>query len=243
MAKMRLIGIGDIHGHRDKLDDLLEQVQPAGEDLLVFLGDYIDRGPDSPGVLERLISLHQELPKTIFLRGNHEQMLLDCLFYKRCSDRSKNPGSPLAVLLKGWTPLAKQTANIIFDGNPLIHKQNFLNNGGIATIEQYSGWGSIPVTHVEFLMATRLTYRIEPFLFVHAGAMPDVEAEEQDPWVLLWSRFSPPGQNGEIHVVGHTPVRDGHPHFEAGRYNLDTAAAYGGPLSAVEVRTGQLWQA
>lgn len=70
----RLIAIGDVHGELGKLDALLDTLSPAEDDTLVFLGDYIDRGPDSPGVIERLLSLG-----AIFLRGNHEQMCLDAM--------------------------------------------------------------------------------------------------------------------------------------------------------------------
>jgi len=76
---MRLIAIGDIHGHFGKLIDLLRQVQPQADDRIVFLGDYIDRGPASKAVVEFLLEFEQKFPATIYLRGNHEEMLLDCL--------------------------------------------------------------------------------------------------------------------------------------------------------------------
>ncbi len=72
----RLLAIGDLHGCRDKLQQLFKAVQPTSGDRLVFLGDYIDRGDDSPGVVDDLISLQKE-QDCIFLLGNHEQMLLD----------------------------------------------------------------------------------------------------------------------------------------------------------------------
>ena len=75
----RLLTIGDIHGCRDLLVPLIEKVEPTTEDQLVFLGDYIDRGPDSRGVVDDLLALQQQFPETVFLRGNHEQMLLDFL--------------------------------------------------------------------------------------------------------------------------------------------------------------------
>ncbi len=75
----RLLAIGDIHGCHGLLLRLLAEVRPSPADRLVFLGDYIDRGPDSRRVIETLLELRQQLPRTIFLRGNHEQMLLDYL--------------------------------------------------------------------------------------------------------------------------------------------------------------------
>ena len=77
---MRLIAIGDLHGYVGGLKSLLELIEPRKEDQLVFLGDYIDRGPDSFGVIETLLTLKQQYPNTVFLRGNHEQWLLNWLF-------------------------------------------------------------------------------------------------------------------------------------------------------------------
>jgi serine/threonine protein phosphatase 1 len=75
----RLLAIGDLHGSRRPLARLLEQVAPTADDQLVFLGDYIDRGPDSAGLIDDLLELRTRFPRTVFLRGNHEQMLLDVL--------------------------------------------------------------------------------------------------------------------------------------------------------------------
>jgi len=77
---MGLIAIGDIHGCRDALDRLLERLEPTPEDHLIFIGDYIDRGPDSAGVIERLLELRETIPCT-FLRGNHEEMMLNYLMH------------------------------------------------------------------------------------------------------------------------------------------------------------------
>jgi serine/threonine protein phosphatase 1 len=75
----RLLAFGDIHGCRDQLHELLAQVKPTPADRLVFLGDYIDRGPESAGVIDDLLQLRERFPSSVFLRGNHEEMLLDVL--------------------------------------------------------------------------------------------------------------------------------------------------------------------
>jgi serine/threonine protein phosphatase 1 len=75
----RLLAVGDIHGCHDQLLALLAMVQPGPGDQLVFLGDYIDRGPDSRQVVELLLSLQRRHPHWVFLKGNHEAMLLDFL--------------------------------------------------------------------------------------------------------------------------------------------------------------------
>ena len=74
----RVIGIGDIHGCLDKLEGLIDAINPDPADKLIFLGDYIDRGPDSKGVIQYLLDLQHRVP-CIFLRGNHEDMLLRAL--------------------------------------------------------------------------------------------------------------------------------------------------------------------
>lgn len=73
----RLLAIGDIHGCLHQLRALLEQVGPSAADQIVFLGDYIDRGIDSRGVLDYLIDFARRFPRSIFLKGNHEEMFLD----------------------------------------------------------------------------------------------------------------------------------------------------------------------
>lgn len=75
----RLIAIGDIHGCLEQLIGLLHRIDPTPRDQLVFLGDYVDRGPNSSGVLAYLLELCRELPATVFLMGNHERMFLDFL--------------------------------------------------------------------------------------------------------------------------------------------------------------------
>lgn len=75
---MGLIAIGDIHGCAITMDALLDRIQPGPDDTLIFIGDYIDRGPDSKGVIDRLIRLREE-QECVFLRGNHEELLLGYL--------------------------------------------------------------------------------------------------------------------------------------------------------------------
>ncbi len=75
----RLLAVGDVHGCRDLLQQLMQQVAPCADDQVVFLGDYIDRGPDSRGVIDYLLDFRERWPQTVFLKGNHEAMLLDFL--------------------------------------------------------------------------------------------------------------------------------------------------------------------
>lgn len=75
----RLLAVGDIHGCLDPLRSLMTQVAPCETDQVVFLGDYVDRGPDSRGVIEYLLDFARRFPHTVFLKGNHEAMFLDFL--------------------------------------------------------------------------------------------------------------------------------------------------------------------
>lgn len=75
----RLLAIGDIHGCLEQLVDLIAIVEPTGDEQIVFLGDYIDRGPKSCGVIDFLLAFSERFPKTVFLKGNHEAMFLDFL--------------------------------------------------------------------------------------------------------------------------------------------------------------------
>jgi len=223
----RLIAIGDIHGQLDMLNRLLNSVGPTKLDQFVFLGDYIDRGKNSKGVIDRLIQFRHEFPPTVFIRGNHDQMLLDVLVElgaradKRLRDLSSKYG----------------------ESSPVTDLEIFLSNGGNETLRSYrlKNMTDIPAEHISFLSVTKLWWQCENFIFVHAGVSPNLPLEMQDPFDLLWERLSPPGKDGLIHVVGHHPT-NGEPCFEPGRYSLDTGAVYGQTLTACDVLTRQVWQ-
>jgi serine/threonine protein phosphatase 1 len=224
----RLIAIGDIHGENDKLRRLLNWVAPTHKDQLVFLGDYIDRGPDSRGVIERLIEIQRTSPRSIFLRGNHDQLLLDALV---------EAGQHSASRLCDQSPYFKQHYESATD--------LFFSNGGWQTLKSYAMQSladPFPAEHLNFIESTRLWWRHEDFLFVHAGLAPGIPVEQQDPGVLLWERFAPGGNDGTIHVVGHQVQRDGGARFDEGKYWLDTGAVYGMKLTACDVLTQLVWQ-
>lgn len=224
----RLIAIGDLHGELDMLNRLLNTVGPTDSDRFVFLGDYIDRGRNSKGVIDRLIGFREEFPDTVFIRGNHDQMLLDALI---------EDGAITGHRLRDQSSTYRASAS---ESDIEI----FLLNGGKDTLRSYriAQLADFPTEHLLFLYSTRLWWRFGPFVFVHAGLEPGIPLEMQDPFVLMWERLSPPGQDGDIHVVGHHPTTDGEPYFEPGRYYLDTGAVYGRTLTACDVLTRQVWQ-
>lgn len=223
----RLIAVGDIHGQLEMLNRLLVRVDPQPEDQVVFLGDYIDRGMDSRGVIERLITFKSVFPQTVFIRGNHDQLLLDSLV-----EAGLRSGARLRELSDNFRRHAMMTDHDIF-----------LGNGGQNTLDSYQldGLSGFPPSHVEFLEQTIFYWSFDRFVFVHAGIAPGVALDRQDPYTLLWDRLSPPGRNGIIHVIGHNPT-GGKPRLEPGCYQLDTGAGYGRALTACDVFTLKVWQ-
>lgn len=119
----RLLAIGDIHGCRSQLLDLLDQVGPTPADRLVFLGDYIDRGPDSAEVITDLLNLRQLLPSTVFLRGNHEQMLLDVLAGGDPAVFMHNGGGRTIASYRAWGEWSPPAEHLdFFAGLPALHE-------------------------------------------------------------------------------------------------------------------------
>lgn len=187
-SRRAIYAIGDIHGRLDLLEGALKTI--ASDDAppsktLVFLGDYIDRGPDSNGVLERLIMLRDEAEDDlIFLRGNHEQVLLDLLDGRRPRARWLDYGGRETLASYG----APTPTEAVADLSALIT-------------------AAIPPKHIAFLRDTILTARLGAYRFAHAGLRPDRMIEEQSAEDLLWLRYyddaAPVHQ--EIVVHGHCP--------------------------------------
>ncbi len=236
---MRLIAIGDIHGHRNKLVNLMNQVNQVNLtslDQLVFLGDYIDRGPDSKGVLDYLINLQEQFPQTVFLRGNHDQLMLDAL-HETAPER----------LPDDWKTLETISYDYRQDIYGSSNTEVWFSNGARQFLKSYgatdenSFWHLVPQKHIDFLTETKIWHRQDGFMFVHAGFRENHLPIDQQRFIMLWDRYAPPGTH-EIHVVGHQPSLNGQPFFEESRYSLDTGAAYGRPLTACDVLTRQVWQ-
>jgi serine/threonine protein phosphatase 1 len=203
--------IGDVHGCADKLDHLLDRIRghAAGQPMrLVFLGDYIDRGPDSRRVIATIRRLQSEIGNVICLRGNHEAILLDAL---RTGD-----------------------------------EELWLLNGALQTLVSYDAMqaADLPREDVEWISSLRLSFDDGRRLFVHAGVNPLTSLERQTEQDLVWIRepfLSSDRDFGRLVVHGHTPLRTGRPDLRRNRLNLDTAAVYGGPLSAAVFTADKTW--
>ncbi|MCZ6644918.1 MAG: metallophosphoesterase family protein [SAR324 cluster bacterium] len=216
------IAIGDIHGCLRPLMRLIERL-PVDEEL-VFLGDYIDRGPDSAGVVNYLRELHRERACR-FLKGNHEDMMWNAI----------EDADEIAV----W----------LINGG-----QATLESYGVRRGQWSNGQerGAFLTEHADFFEKLDIYYENEHTIFVHAGVdvtIPDMAC--QSPQVLMWIRegFHRNAQQwqGKEIIFGHTPTRymglSGKDIFRNGRvYGIDTGCCYGGYLTAIDARTHEVYQ-
>ena len=207
----RTIAIGDVHGCSAALDAILGAIDPRPNDTLITLGDYINRGPDSRGVIERLLQLRTEC-RLVPLLGNHEEVLLEAR--------------------RGLEP------------------EYFLAMGGTATLASYgtpAQGGGIPGEHTAFLESCLVFFETDAHIFVHANYDPDLPMAEQLRETLLWEslRHKVPGPHlsGKTVITGHTAQKDG-AILDLGYLKcIDTYCYGGGWLTALDVATGQIWQA
>jgi serine/threonine protein phosphatase 1 len=209
---MRLLAIGDIHGCFTALTALWGIVQPSDDDTIVFLGDYVDRGPESRQVLDCLA--HEALkPNRIFLRGNHELMMLSA---------ADNP----------------------------FRAESWRSCGGLETLMSYgvrSGydWPSkIPAAHWAFLQRTIPYYETANHIFVHGCLDPHLDLDRQLEDMLYWQTFEQllPHKSGKKVVCGHTLLTDGEIADVGHGVCIETAVAYGGWLTCLDVNSGKYWQ-
>jgi len=221
--------IGDIHGCLDKVVRLLEVLcYDPTTDRLIFLGDYIDRGPDSKGVLDLLLHLQQVNPANVFLMGNHGDNFLTYL-------------------------QACQTD----EGASYWQSEPFFAGGGTTTLLSYQPHlrnpqdphvlNAIPPEHLAFLMALPLCWTSETYIAVHAGVRPGIPLDQQHANDLLRIRspfLHTPHGLGKYVVFGHTPFRE--VRRDADKVGIDTGACYAGlgygKLTAFCLQTQQTFQ-
>jgi len=213
---VRYLAIGDIHGCYTALRTLIDFVQPQSEDVIIGLGDYVDRGPDSRAVLEWLIEFHTT-GQLVPLRGNHEIMM-------------------------GWAaedPVARHDW-MTFGGLTTLNSYAAHLGLPAATLKD------VPDHHWRFMAETCQPYHeIETHFFVHANAHPQLKLVQQSDDMLYWERFpsTHPHQSGKIMVCGHTPQTSGRPVSVGHAVCIDTWAYADGWLTCLDVASGQYWQA
>jgi serine/threonine protein phosphatase 1 len=214
-AGQRIYAVGDVHGCLEQLSalhaliaaDLAER--PVEAPSLVHLGDLVDRGPDSAGVVKLLAAGPPiaGLP-TVNLMGNHEQMMLATLV---ASD-----GGPSGLWMQNGGEATLRSWNVPSDAAPAAWLEH------------------IPAEQLAFVRDLAMTHRIGPYFFVHAGVRPGIPLARQALHDLLWIRepfLSFAGDLGAVVVHGHTPRPE--PELRRNRIGIDTAAVLGGPLTCV----------
>jgi len=213
----RTFAIGDIHGCRTALDHLLAFVNPRPGDTIVTLGDYVDRGPDSRGVLDRLIELHVAGQLTP-LRGNHELMML------------------------GAREGGKEALDFWLACGGLETLKSYVPEGQLPTLNDIPAthWHFIKHTCSDFV-------EMRKHFFVHANVSPDLPLDEQRTEQLHWEALSPrwhrPHCSDKIMICGHTEQRNGLPLNLGSGICIDTWAYGDGWLTCLDVETLDYCQA
>ena len=221
----RIYAIGDLHGRLDLLDEIHDLIRgdaaaatPGQRMLVVYLGDYIDRGPRSFEVIGRLLDNPMSPDfETIYLRGNHEDIMLGFLdFGTRGAPWFRHGGRET---LQSYGVDAPDAAA---EGEFPAARQSLAER--------------LPPTHRAFLDATKVMHREGDYLFVHAGIRPGVKIEKQDPNDFMWIRheFMDSERHHSVCVVhGHTI--EARPAITEQRIGLDTGAYYTGVLSCAVI--------
>ncbi len=220
---MRTLAIGDIHGCSSALRALIHEVQPGPDDTLITLGDYVDRGPDSKGVLDLLLQLEKKTQLKP-LTGNHEILFLEAL------NGNMEP--------EGWLRVG---------GMETI--QSYLPDPGIVSWESVTPGHlkqSVTLEHQEFLKRCLRYHEDATNLYVHANANAYYSlAEQSDNW-LFWTRFDDvfPHTSKKRIICGHTAQKSGWPNVKPYAICLDTWV-YGalGWLTCMDVGAGTFVQA
>jgi serine/threonine protein phosphatase 1 len=221
-----IYAVGDVHGRLDLLEALAEQIvvdaretAPADPPVLVFLGDYVDRGPQSPGVVEfvRALSLARDF-EVRTLMGNHEQVMLSFLDDPKVGPSWVEFGGGATLAAYGVAPPTPRS-----DDEAWIEASATLGH-------------LLPQDQLSFLRALETFAIYGDYMFVHAGVRPSVALDRQDAADMLWIRqefLENDRRLDKIIVHGHTPEME--PHLGRARIGIDTGAYATGVLTAVRL--------
>jgi serine/threonine protein phosphatase 1 len=215
--------IGDVHGRDDLLALLLERIaqehqqhHPGQPGVIVYVGDYIDRGARSREVIDRVMRGVSGF-ETVSLKGNHEDLLLKCF------------GNEEVHTWETWLQNGGDTTAASFG---LSFRYDHYDAEALES--------ALGPRRVQWLQSLKTHYRAGPYFFVHAGIAPGRPLDEQREKDLLWIRgafLESVADHGVRVVHGHTPSRE--PELKANRIGVDTGAVYWGRLTAVALCEGQ----
>ena len=218
----RVYAVGDIHGRADLLRGLATKIEadlaehPVDNPVVVFLGDYVDRGPDSKDVIEFLLDWRPADVECVYLKGNHEEALLNFLADARSGSDWRQFGG-LETLISYGVP-----QKILGDKAENLEPAR----------EAFAA--RLPERHLAFLQRLETLVPVGDYLFVHAGIRPNVPIDMQVSADLLWIRdefLSSTVDHGYVVVHGHTPVEQ--PDSRPNRIGVDTGAYATGILTCV----------
>ncbi len=217
----RVFVIGDVHGCVKELTRLLTFLEDkqglSQEDLVVFVGDYIDRGPDSKGVIDLVIKFKEKFSQTVFLRGNHEDMLLDYLGFDG----------------EGGDFYLRNGGDSFFESyrlNPVDLASNLVR--------------AMPESHIEFFRNLERFVIFNDFIVAHAGLNPLREILDQQNEDLFWIRedFIDNEHYFEKTVIfGHTPYEEIFVDMPY-KIGIDTGLVYGNKLTCLEFYSKKVFQ-
>ena len=224
---IRIYAVGDIHGRADLLKEKFAVIDadiarnPIGRPIEVFLGDYIDRGPQSAHTLDLLIErgLHRE---TVLLKGNHEAFLLEVL---------RDPAK-----LEDWRQFGGLQTLMSYGIQPMLNPDSAERADLIRALTEV-----MPNHHLKLLESLKPSFVCGDFFFVHAGVRPGIPLREQQENDLLWIRneFLDSDENfGKFIVHGHTPVQK--PDVRPNRINIDTGAYATGNLTLLTIQGSRM---
>ena len=226
----RLFAVGDIHGHAAELQALYRLMRDAGldpgTDVVVFLGDYVDGGLQTREVVAQLMAWQRQYPHWVFLKGNHEDLMLDALVHH---------GRTYGDFYLWWSQGGRETATSYLPEGHSAYERAIMQPAQF-----------IATDHLEWLNRLPLRHETDGFHFVHAGFRPSRPLDDQAEEDLLWIReaFYRSGHNfGKPVVFGHNPfpepvvIRDPHPghQHEIVAIGIDTMFHNAGALSAVRL--------
>jgi len=221
----RIYAIGDIHGRSDLLDRLMGHIRRdaagfSGTATLIFIGDYVDRGHDSKGVIDILLETRTEFAVR-FLRGNHDQAMLNFLF---------DPGT-----YAGWRNIGGADTLLSYGVKPPDSDKPAALRGARDGLAR-----AVPGAHMSVLNALEMSVEVGDYYFVHAGVRPGVPLDGQSAMDQMWIRdefLNSDADFGKVVVHGHSPIR--HPVRKPNRVSIDTGAYSSGKLTAVALEGTQ----